>query len=225
MMASTDETPARSPLLRPGPSGLPRQQVAEIQRERIVAAMVEVIGEVGYPEMTVAQVIARAKVSRKTFYDVFADRQACFLEVFDRGVSQVCALVEEACAHEPRWRESVRCGLARLLMFLDEEPALARICLVEAQSAGVKILERRAQLLRELADIVDLGRSATVAAREPADITAEGVVGAVFTVLHTRLLERSEQPFVDLLGPLMSMILLPYLGQRAANRELTRPAP
>jgi AcrR family transcriptional regulator len=225
MMASTDETTARRPALRPGPSGLPRKQVAQIQRTRILAAAREVAVQDGYAGMTVARVIARAKVSRKTFYDLFTDRQACFLGVFDQGVTGTRALVEEACADESGWRAGVRAGLARLLMFLDEEPDLAMICLVETESAGAKLLERRVEVLKELAELIDLGRSAPGAVRGPPDITAEAVVGAVFTVLQVRLLERSRQPFVDLLGPLMSIILLPYLGARTASRELSRPAP
>ncbi len=224
-MGSTDETTTEAsiPPLRPGPSGLPRQQVSEIQRARVLAAAVEVVEELGYAGMTVAQVIGRAKVSRKTFYDLFADRQDCFMAVFEETTARIRALIEEACADEQRWRESVRSGLARVLVFLEEEPALARICLIEAQGAGTKLLERRAQMFGELAEIIDRGRAVTSAVREPPKVTAEGLVGAVFAVLQTRLLESSDEPFTDLLGPLMSMIVLPYLGPRAAHGELTRP--
>jgi AcrR family transcriptional regulator len=174
--------------------------------------------------MTVAQVIGRAKVSRKTFYDLFADRQDCFMAVFEETIARTRALIEEACADEEHWRERVRSGLARLLVLLAEEPVLARICLIEAQGAGTRVLERRDQVFGELAEILDRGRAVTSAVRDPPQITAEGLVGAVFAVLQTRLLERSEEPLADLLGPLMSTIVLPYLGPRAAHRELARPA-
>jgi AcrR family transcriptional regulator len=189
----------------------------------MLAAAVEAVEEVGYARMTVAQVISRAKVSRKTFYDVFVDREDCFLAAFDQAVEQARALVEEAYAHESGWREGVRAGLARLLMFLDEEPGLARLCVVEALGAGARVLERRSQVLEELIRVVDRGRSVSSATREPPEVTAEGVVGAVFAVIHTRLLEGGKGPLTDLLGPLMSMIVLPYLGARAANRELSKP--
>jgi AcrR family transcriptional regulator len=226
MGCSTDETAAEPsiPPLRPGPSGLPRRQVIEIQRARILAAAVEVVEELGYAGMTVAQVIGRAKVSRKTFYDLFADRQDCFMAVFDETIARTRALMEDACADEERWRERVRSGLARLLVLLAEEPVLARICLIEAQGAGTKVLERREEVFGELAEILDRGRTVTSTVRDPPQITAEGLVGAVFTVLQTRLLERSQEPFADLLAPLMSMIVLPYLGPRAAHGELAGPA-
>jgi AcrR family transcriptional regulator len=224
-MASIDKTRAATPRLRPGPNGLPRGQVTEIQRSRMLMAAVQAVEEVGYARMTVAQVIGRAKVSRKTFYDVFVDREDCFLAAFDQAIAQARALVVEAYSVESRWREGIRAGLARLLMFMDEEPGLAKLCVVEALGAGGRVLESRAKVLDALAEVVDRGRSVSGAAHEPPEVTAEGVVGAIFAVLHTRLLEGGKEPLSNLLAPLMSMIVLPYLGARAASKELARPAP
>src|SRR6267154_5818175 len=95
-MASRDKTRSSTPRLRPGPGGLPRGQVTEIQRGRMLAAAVDAVDEVGYARMTVAQVISRAKVSRKTFYDVFADREDCFLAAIEGAAGQVGTLVREA---------------------------------------------------------------------------------------------------------------------------------
>lgn len=224
-MASIEKTRAATPRLRPGPNGLPRGQVTEIQRSRMLTAAVQAVEEVGYARMTVAQVIGRAKVSRKTFYDVFIDREDCFLAAFDEAIARAHALVVDAYSQESGWREGVRAGLARLLAFMDEEPGLARLCVVEALGAGTRVLERRARVLDELAAVVDRGRSAGRAAREPPEVTAEGVVGAVFAVIHTRLLESGKEPLSALLAPLMSMIVLPYMGARAASKELARPRP
>ena len=224
-MASIDKTRATTPQLRPGPNGLPRGQVTEIQRSRMLTAAVQTVIEVGYARMTVAQVIGRARVSRKTFYDVFLDREDCFLAAFDQAIAQARTLVIESYSQELGWREGVRAGLARLLMFMDEEPGLAKLCVVEALGAGARVLESRAKVLDELAEVVDRGRSVGSTTSEPPEVTAEGVVGAVFAVLHTRLLEGGKGPLSNLLAPLMSMIVLPYLGARAASKELARPAP
>ncbi|HTU78792.1 MAG TPA: TetR family transcriptional regulator [Solirubrobacteraceae bacterium] len=213
-----------TPRLRPGPGGLPRGQVTQIQRSRMLAAAVEAVEDVGYARMTVAQVIGRARVSRKTFYDVFSDREDCFLAAYEQALGQARAIAQEAYAGESSWREGVRAALARLLMLMDEEPGLAKLCIVEALGAGERVLDRRAAVLDELAQVIDRGRAATNAAREPPQVTAEGVVGALFAVLHTRVLEPGGAPLTDLLGSLMSMIVLPYLGARAAGRELSRPA-
>jgi AcrR family transcriptional regulator/DNA-binding MarR family transcriptional regulator len=224
-MAFMYKTAAATPRLRPGPNGLPRGQVTEIQRSRMLAAAVDAVAEVGYARMTVAQVISRARVSRKTFYDVFADREDCFLAAFELASSQARLIAREAYERQGGvWREGVRAALGRLLVFLDEEPGLAKLCVVEALAAGEKVLERRAELLEEIAAAIDRGRQLTNTSREPPTVTAEGIVGGVFAVLHTRLLDDSDEPLTDLLAPLMSMIVLPYLGARAASRELGRPA-
>jgi AcrR family transcriptional regulator/DNA-binding MarR family transcriptional regulator len=220
-MSSAEESPTIGLRLRPGPSRLPRGRVTEIQRNRMLAAAVQTIEELGYGGMTVARVIARAQVSRKTFYDVFRDREDCFLAAFDHTVAQMRAAVVEAAARESNWRDALRAGLARLLRLMDREPGLARLCVVEALGAGGRVQQSRAGVLRELAAVVDRGRSVS-GAREPPEVTAEGVVGAVFAVVHTRLLADDGEPLLSLLGPLMSTIVLPYLGARAARAELTR---
>src|SRR3984885_6749584 len=80
-------------------------RITEIQRSRMLAAALEAVEEVGYSRMTVAQVISRAKVSRKTFYDIFADREDCFLAALEQAVSQVGRLVREAYEQEEGWRD------------------------------------------------------------------------------------------------------------------------
>jgi AcrR family transcriptional regulator len=229
-MASRARTRSTTPRLRPGPSGLPRGQVSEIQRSRMLTATVQAVEEVGYARLTVAQVIARARVSRKTFYDLFEDREDCFLAAFNQAVDRLSALVVEAYEGEASWREGIRSGLLALLRFIDEEPGLARVCIVEALAAGPRVMRRRTQVLGQVKKAVDLGRTRPGAkparsTEQSPDVTAEGVVGAVFAVLHARLLARGNEPFTALLGPLMSMIVLPYLGARAAAGELTREPP
>src|SRR5436309_11922108 len=107
-MASVYEPSTASSQLRPGPNGLPRGHVTEIQRARMLAAAVETVQEVGYARMTVAQVIARARVSRKTFYDVFADREDCFLAAFGQALDHAREEVTVAYDGEAAWRDAVR---------------------------------------------------------------------------------------------------------------------
>jgi len=191
----------------------------------MLAAAVDAVDEVGYAGMTVAQVISRARVSRKTFYDVFADREDCFLAAFEQALEQAAAIVREAYAGEGSWREGIRAALARLLASMDDEPALAKLCVIESLAAGDRVLERRGEVMDQLAQAVDRGRSAPGGNLDPPQLTAEGVVGAVFQVLHSRILERNPEPLFELLGPLMSMIVLPYLGTRAAGSEVGRSSP
>jgi len=223
-MESRHTPPSGAAGLRPGPNGHPLGQVAEIQRRRMLTAAVDAVAEVGYARMTVAQVIGRARVSRKTFYDLFADREDCFLAAFEQTLEQGASRIRAAHAEQTSWRDAIRAGLATLLTLLDEEPGRARLCIVEAQAAGPKVLERRSQTFAELASAIDQGREAPRASGDPPQVTAEGLVGAVFAVIHARILEPERGSLIELLGPLMSMIVLPYLGVRAAAGELKRAA-
>jgi AcrR family transcriptional regulator/DNA-binding MarR family transcriptional regulator len=203
------------------PSG---RQVSEIQRSRMLSAAVDAISDVGYARMTVAQVISRARVSRKTFYDEFTDREDCFLAAYEQAVARARLVAIEAYMRQDGWREGVRAALGRLLVFMDEEPALAKLCIVEALGAGEKVLDHRAKLIEEMAGVIDQGRHLSGSVHEQSFVTAEGIVGGVLSVLHTRLLDESKEPLTDLLGALMRMIVLPYLWTRSASHEFGRPA-
>jgi hypothetical protein len=163
-------------------------------------------------------------LSVKCSYDSYADREHCFLAAFDHALSRGTLIAREAYARESGWQAGIRASLAALLALMDEEPGLAKLSIVDALLAGDPVLRRRREMLAKLAKVIDEGRSLTRSTREPPPLAAECVVGAVFTVLHTRLLDPGRGPLTDLLGPLMGMIVLPYMGARAASRELTRPA-
>jgi AcrR family transcriptional regulator len=204
--------------------GMPRGQVAQIQRARLISAVVDATWELGFAQVTVAEVIRRARVSRKTFYSLFDDREDCIAAAFEQAVAEGRALVLEACAHESSWCDGIRAALAGLLAAAEQRPELAKLFLIEVFGAGEKVMRRRAEVLAELALAIDRAR-AVKGARQPSRITAEGIVGGVLSVLHTRVHEQGDEPLTSLLGQLMSMIVLPYLGARAANRELARSTP
>ncbi len=211
---------------RPGADGLPREHVTEIQRVRILSAMAEVAAERGAGSASVAHIVARAGVSRRTFYDLFEDREDCFLATFDEAVAQAARSALPAYEGEVRWRERMRAALLALLVFFEEEPALARLCVVEALAAGPRALERRGLVLDQVFRAVDEGRVERPArVPEPPPLAAEGAVGAVLSVIHRRLAAGGGGPLTELLGELMSALVLPYLGFSAAQKELHRPAP
>jgi AcrR family transcriptional regulator len=200
-------------------------QVTEVQRARMLAAAVAVVGELGYEKMSVARVTARAGVSRRTFYDLFDDREECFLAAFVEVVGRARVLACEAAVGEREWRGRVRAGLAALLAFFESEPLTGRVIVVDALKAGPAVLEERTRLVEELIGVVDGARVQVRGRREVAPLTAEGVVGAVLAVVHARLSGRGEGSLSELTNPLMAMIVLPYLGAAAAEAELVRPVP
>jgi len=190
----------------------------------MLSAVVETVEEGGYARTTGSHVICRARVSRKTFDDVFANREDCFLAAFEQALFKATMLAREAYDSESSWQEGIRSALARVLMLMDGEPRLARFVVVDSLAAGATVLRRRAQVLGELAQIIDEGRLHGDVAGELPRLTGELVVASVLGLLYGRLLEECEEPLTDLLAPLMGAIVLPYLGAKAA-RELSRPAP
>jgi AcrR family transcriptional regulator len=197
-----------------------RGQVSEMQRARLICAAVPVVDEVGWSGATVAQIAARARVSRRTFYDLFADRDDCLLAVLDDAVARIEDELGPV-SLEVSWRARVRGGLWTILSFLDREPILARVCVVEALRGGSRVLERREEIFARLAAILGEGRGESPR-EETSRLTAEGLVGAAFTIVQARLLRCDREPLTGLTGELMGMIVLPYLGPAAARREQHR---
>lgn len=198
--------------------------VTEIQRARMIAAMIDTISERGRSGATVAHVVSRSGVSRRTFYEVFEDFEDCFLAALDQSISRASEYVREVYEPDAKWSTRIRAALIAVLEFIEDEPAMGRLCVVETLGAGRKVHERRLQALEPVIAAVDEGRGETRSATALPPLTGEGVVGGVLSVLHARLLEGNTD-LLELAGPLMGMIALPYLGPAAAHRESSRAAP
>ncbi|HXB63910.1 MAG TPA: TetR/AcrR family transcriptional regulator [Solirubrobacteraceae bacterium] len=196
-----------------------------IQRSRLIAGAVAAIEELGYTQATVGQITRHASVSRRTFYELFANREECLMAVLEQVVELVTVDLATAGLGGLAWRERVRRGLAAILAFCDREPVLARVCVVQALRGGPGVLERREEVLAGLAAVLDEGREGGLRGGECTPLTAEGLVGAAFSIVYARLQRGEEQPLTELLNELMAMIVLPYLGPAAARREQARPLP
>jgi AcrR family transcriptional regulator len=203
--------------------------VVEFQCARLLAAMTDVAAEHGAGSVTVADVVERAGVSRRTFYESFEDREACFLAALDDGIARVSRVVLDAYDPTAKWAERIRSALAALLVFLDAEPNVGRLLVVESLGAGPAALQRRSRVLAHAVAAVDEGRHEARAGAGVMPLTAEGTVGAVLSVIHARLSQSTDRSvsgsLAGLASPLVSMIVLPYLGSAAARRELQQPTP
>src|ERR1700728_3287319 len=116
--------------LRPGDNGLGRDQVADIQRARILAAMFDVVSEHGVANVTVAHIVTRSGVSRRTFYELFADREDCFLVAFDEAIARIASVVAPALEGEKSWRAGVRAAVVWPPWWLEGDPATGRLVIV-----------------------------------------------------------------------------------------------
>ncbi len=227
--AGDSSRPARSPsrgsVPRASQGSPPREQVAEIQRSRLLAGALGALEEHGYANTTVQRIASRARVSRRTFYELFGDRDACLAALFEDVVGMIERELAAAELAGRGWRDRVRGGLWTILSFLDREPALARVCVIQALRGGPGVLERREAVLARLAGVLDEGRGEGARGGECTPLTAEGLVGAAFAIVYARLLRGERTPLTDLFGELLGLMVLPYLGPAAARREQARPAP
>lgn len=202
-----------------------RGRVVELQRARMLTAMVQEISERGAANVSVAHVVGRSGVSRRTFYEIFEDREDCFLAAFDDTLGLVARLVVPAYERPGTWRAKMRAGLTALLQCLECDRALGRLLIVESLAAGPGALQRRRRVLAEIVPLIEGGQLRAKTKSELPALTAEGVLGGVLSVLHGRLVDGSEESLLDLTGPLMGMVVLPYLGPAAARKEIERPVP
>jgi AcrR family transcriptional regulator len=201
------------------------KQVAELQRARMLTAMLQEISERGAANVSVGHVVARSGVSRRTFYEIFDDREDCFLAAFDDALKHVAQVVVPAYEQPGSWRVRMRSALVALLDCLERDRATGRLLIVESLAAGLGALERRRGVIAQVIPIVERGSMETKTTDAQPGLTAEGIVGGVLSVLHARLTEATEANLLDLTGPLMGMIVLPYLGPAAARKEIEKPAP
>lgn len=125
-------------------------------RDRLLGAMAELVAERGYPAVTVGDVVGRARVSKRTFYEYFADREACFLATYaaaaEGALTRIAEAAAESAAAELPLPEMVRRAVRAYLGALTEAPALTRTLLTEISSVGPRGWEVRREVLRRFAD-------------------------------------------------------------------------
>jgi TetR/AcrR family transcriptional regulator len=206
--------PATNPLLRAldeGPARLSAGEVAAAQRRRMLAAMVAAVAEKGYVAVAVTDVVARARVSRATFYDQFADKNDCFLAAVHACADSLAATMHDGVAEGLTPRERVRATFDTYLGDLAAFPEGARVCLVEVHAAGPLAAESRrriqarfAELLRALHDGLD---RAGEPVRPLTDFDYEALVGAVSSLVTNRVATGAAADLPDLAEPLERFLL------------------
>jgi AcrR family transcriptional regulator len=207
----------------PGERGrLSREQVAEVQRARVMRAAARVVAEHGFSGTSITQVAKAAGVSRVTFYDLFENFEQCFLAVLDAAMRRTSARIARAFAQNTTWQKQAVAGLAVLLSALDADPYLARVCLVEALAAGPTALEYHVREIELLKHMVDSAAGSARTDRHSSALSAEATVVAVAGILHRRLVTGEAPPFIDLLAPLTSLVLEPYFDEQTVTQAHER---
>jgi AcrR family transcriptional regulator len=203
--------------------------VVSNQRERIIDSIVHVCATKGYPAVTVEDITSYAGVSRRTFYDLFADKEQCFLFAYDLIAERLVTEVGSAfTAGDFQWPERVASALRSLAAVLAAEPCLARFMIVEVLAAGRPALDRRDVALIRFEAFFETGRLGLPEGMEHQELLAPAVVGGLYEALYSQILENDIESLPESVPDLVYCALVPYLGHRRAiavsNAERDRRA-
>ena len=184
--------------------------------------MVSAVADRGYGETRVVDVVARAGVSRATFYQLFDDLEDCFLATLDYVAGRLLDTTTAGFNEDPDadWPDRVRNGVAAFLNLLAEWPEGARFAITEVLAAGREALRRRDAVTRRFAELVDTGRQDSQI--DPPGVTSVAVVGGVQELLMSELVRGDVAHLRRHLPEIVYLITEPFLGSEAAAAERDR---
>jgi AcrR family transcriptional regulator len=207
-----------------GRHGFSREQVAHNQRERLIAALATTVAASGYGVVTITDITREAQVSRRVFYVNFEGKEECFLAAFEVVAGHIRELAAEAVADETGWPRQAIAASRALLAFFASEPDLARLCLVESQSAGPAISARFHGAVHEAVPYLHLGRAERERGRELPETTEESTIGALVMLASRKVAAGEADQLEDLLPDFAEFVLSPYLGAEDAVRVVAEVA-
>jgi AcrR family transcriptional regulator len=196
--------------------------VARSQRERLLDAAVRAVAAKGYAAVTIGDLTKGAGVSRTTFYELFEGKEACFLAAYDNAVEALVRRVVVAYEAARDWPDRAAAGLAVLLEALAEEPALARLALVDIGSAGPAAQRRYRAAIQRLTPLFEEGRDFAPGGRSLPANTSRMAIGGVTGLIADELLADNAEQLPGLLSDVLFATLVPYIGPDAAAREVDR---
>jgi AcrR family transcriptional regulator len=208
-----------------GPHALPQDVVVAHQRQRLLDAAADAMAEEGYAELTVRDLIDRAGVSRRTFYQLFEDKIECVFAAHERAFERLSEAIVGACRAELAWHDRVAAAIVASLAFAVESPSDAQLVVVACHTASEPKLASRGHAAHEqLAELLRTGRGQDGVVHAPPELTEQAVVGAAMAVVGARLLA-GDVASLPLLAPeLIEVVLTPFLGDGEAHRVATSAA-
>jgi AcrR family transcriptional regulator len=202
-----------------GRHALPQDVVVAHQRERLLDAAVDAIADEGYAELTVRDLIVRAGVSRRTFYQLFEDKLDCVFAAHERAAARLSEALVGACRADLAWPDQVARAIAGALDFAVASPNEAHLIVVACHTASEPKLASRGHAVHEqLADLLRTGRDHEMVAHTPPDLTEQAVVGAAMAVVGAKLLAGECECLPGLAPELARVVLTPYVGDEEAQR-------
>ena len=203
-------------------AALPSIYAVRSEHERVLEAMLRVVGEHGYEGATVAEVIAVAGVTRAEFERRFADKEACFLAAYDAVFNVLVAHVStafESAAGRP-WADRVTAALRALVELMAAEADLARMAIVEVTAIGGEARVHYREALDRFTPFVEQGRDAGAQGRQLPEQTARFAIGAVTTMVFDEIRAGRCDELEAVLPDLVFAMTMPYLGVAAAEAQM-----
>jgi AcrR family transcriptional regulator len=170
-----------------GPQALPREQVAAHQRERLYKAMVQCVDEHGYVATTISELVARARISRRSFYEHFHNKDECLLATYDTVIERLRRRLDQAQAPTETWDERLEAYVRTLFDAAGDRPDAARLVCVEIGAAGPIGVQRWADGAERLQHYIVAGFAQANGPGTVPDPVARAIVGAVRRILYTRV--------------------------------------
>jgi AcrR family transcriptional regulator len=201
-----------------GRHGLPRELVTENQRQRLIGGVIEAVAEHGYGATTIAQITKAAKLSRRTFYEQFSNKEDCFAAAYETSFDYIKTATLNPAAGEAEWPKRVRAGLVGLLGTLAEHPDLGSFFLIAPASAGDEIADRHHQAMRELIAALIEGPPAPPGPIEPSETREEALAGGLSRLIVRKVNAGEADQLDELLPGVVELVLQPFLGSEEAVR-------
>jgi AcrR family transcriptional regulator len=200
-----------------GRHGLPRELVVENQRARMISSMIQTVAEHGYGRATIANVTKPAKISRRTFYETFADREDCYRAAYEASFEYLRDAAVEGAGGQA-WPGSVRAGLEALLESLAAHPQLASFFLVSPATVGDEIACRHHRAMRELVEALVAKAPKAAGGRIGGDTRIEALAGGLARLASMKVNAGTAGELPALLPDLVELFLRPYVGSEQAVR-------
>jgi len=213
--ARASAAPAGEQRLPPGRHGLPREAVAENQRERLLNGVVEAVARDGYNATTITGIVKAAKISRRTFYEHFEGKQDCFVAAYAMIEAHVLESMLAAPGAGEEWPERVRARLAALLEVLARDEAVTRCFLVEPLAAGGEVAARYREAMSLIAAAL---RPEPPPSQLNMEVRDQALIGGIATLIVRRLNTAGAARLPELLPDLTELSLAPFVGRQEAKR-------
>jgi AcrR family transcriptional regulator len=189
--------------LRGGPGGPPPSIVERVQRDRLFRALAVVAAEKGYAATTVAHILQKARISRRTFYSLFTAKEDCFLAAYREAMDDALEAVSASCADEAEPAERIRRAARVLAERCRDEPAIANLCVVEVLGAGPAGHAARAESMNRFVDLLQpllgqLGHDET-----SIGIQTRALVGVLTETIYDRLSRNDVAGLPDLVDEMI----------------------